>query len=311
MNMNEKKTKINLKNISTEQRNVNTIDIDLVPTKDILIKINNEDKIVAYAVEEALDQITALVDNVVKAFYNDGRLIYMGAGTSGRIGILDAVECRPTFSVSDEMVQCLMAGGSNAFVKAVEGAEDSKTLGKEDLRNINLTSNDIVVGIAASGRTPYVIGAIEYAKEVGAKTGCIVTVKNSVLANMVDFPIEAVVGQEVITGSTRMKSGTAQKMICNMISTASMIKMGKVYENYMIDVQATNEKLVARSEGILQQASGVTNEEAKELLKKFGSVKKALISVLTGITDKEKIEKALEKTKGHIRNAIEEVKKNG
>lgn len=311
MNMNEKKTKINLKNISTEQRNVNTIDIDLVPTKDILIKINNEDKIVAYAVEEALDQITALVDNVVKAFYNDGRLIYMGAGTSGRIGILDAVECRPTFSVSDEMVQCLMAGGSNAFVKAVEGAEDSKTLGKEDLRNINLTSNDIVVGIAASGRTPYVIGAIEYAKEVGAKTGCIVTVKNSVLAKMVDFPIEAVVGQEVITGSTRMKSGTAQKMICNMISTASMIKMGKVYENYMIDVQATNEKLVARSEGILQQASGVTNEEAKELLKKFGSVKKALISVLTGITDKEKIEKALEKTKGHIRNAIEEVKKNG
>ena len=311
MSENEKKKEINLKNISTEQRNINTIDIDLVPTKEILVKINNEDKTVAFAVSEALDQITVLVDNIVDAFYKDGRLIYMGAGTSGRIGILDAVECRPTFSTDDEMVQCLMAGGENAFVKAVEGAEDSKTLGVEDLKRINLNQNDVVVGIAASGRTPYVVGGIEYAKEIGAKTGCIVTVKNIVLASIVDFPIEAVVGQEVITGSTRMKSGTAQKMICNMISTASMIRMGKVYENYMIDVQATNEKLVARSEGILQQASGVTKEEAKELLKKFGSVKKALISVLTNVDDKAIIEQALIKTKGHIRNAIEEVKKNG
>ena len=311
MSENEKKKEINLKNISTEQRNINTIDIDLVPTKEILVKINNEDKTVAFAVSEALDQITVLIDNIVDAFYKDGRLIYMGAGTSGRIGILDAVECRPTFSTDDEMVQCLMAGGENAFVKAVEGAEDSKTLGVEDLKRINLNQNDVVVGIAASGRTPYVVGGIEYAKEIGAKTGCIVTVKNSVLASIVDFPIEAVVGQEVITGSTRMKSGTAQKMICNMISTASMIRMGKVYENYMIDVQTTNEKLVARSEGILQQASGVTKEEAKELLKKFGSVKKALISVLTNVDDKAIIEQALIKTKGHIRNAIEEVKKNG
>lgn len=304
-------TSLNLKNISTEQRNSNTIDIDLVSTKEILTKINNEDKIVAYAVEEAIDQIESLVDAIVEAFYSDGRLIYMGAGTSGRIGILDAVECRPTFSVSDEMVQCLMAGGEKAFIKAVEGAEDSKTLGIEDLKNIELNKNDVVVGIAASGRTPYVVSAIEYAKSVGCKTGCIVTVKNSVLASAVDYPIEAEVGQEVITGSTRMKSGTAQKMICNMISTASMIKMGKVYENYMIDVQATNEKLVARSEGILQQASGVTKEEAKALLEKFSSVKKALISVLTGVSDKEKIEQALNKTKGHIRNAIKEIENNG
>lgn len=304
-------TTLNLKNISTEQRNVNTINIDLVSTKEILEKINNEDKKVAYAVEECLDQITALVDELVSAFYKDGRLIYMGAGTSGRIGILDAVECRPTFSVSDDMAQCLMAGGENAFVKAVEGAEDSKVLGIEDLKGIGLNENDVVIGIAASGRTPYVVSAIEYAKSIGCKTGCIVTVKGSLLANIVDYPIEAEVGQEVITGSTRMKSGTAQKMICNMISTASMIKMGKVYENYMIDVQATNEKLVARSENILQQASGVSKEEAKELLKKFGSVKKALISVLTGVSDIEKIEKALEKTKGHIRNAISEVEKIG
>lgn len=302
-------TTLNLKNISTEQRNSNTIDIDLVSTKEILTKINNEDKIVALAVEKALDQITFLVNEIVNAFYSDGRLIYMGAGTSGRIGILDAVECRPTFSVSDDTVQCLMAGGEEAFIKAVEGAEDSKVLGIEDLKRIGLNKNDIVVGLAASGRTPYVVSAIEYAKSIGCKTGCVVTVKNSVLASIVDYPIEAEVGQEVITGSTRMKSGTAQKMICNMISTASMIKMGKVYENYMIDVQATNEKLVARSEGILQQASGVTKEEAKELLEKFGSVKKALISVLTGVSDKEKIEKALDKTKGHIRNAIKEIEK--
>ena len=302
---------VDLKKISTEQRNVNTIDIDLVPTKEILVKINNEDKTVALAVGKTLDKVCLLVDAIVESFYKDGRLIYMGAGTSGRIGILDAVECRPTYSVNDEKVQCLMAGGERAFIKAVEGAEDSKTLGVEDLKRIRLTENDVVIGIAASGRTPYVVSAIEYAKEVGAKTGCIVTVKNSLLASLVDFPIEAEVGQEVVTGSTRMKSGTAQKMICNMISTSVMIKMGRVYENYMIDVQATNEKLVSRSESILEQASGVTKEEAKTYLKKYGSVKKALIAILSGVNDCEKIEKALEKTKGHMRNALEEVKKNG
>ncbi len=301
---------VNLKKIATEQRNNDTKNIDLLSTKDILMKINDEDALVSLAVRKEIDKITALVEAVVSSFYHDGRLIYMGAGTSGRIGIIDAVECRPTFSVSDEMVQCLMAGGKDAFIKAVEGAEDSKTLGVEDLKKIGLNKNDIVVGIAASGRTPYVVSAIEYAKSIGAKTGCIVTVKNSILAQMVDYPIEAEVGQEVITGSTRMKSGTAQKMICNMISTTSMIKMGRVYENYMIDVQATNEKLVARSESILQQASGVSPEEAKEYLKKYGSVKKALIAILTGVDDLERIDKALEKTKGHIRNAISEVKNN-
>lgn len=302
---------VDLKKISTEQRNINTIDIDLVPTREILTKINNEDKTVALAVEKTLDQVSLLVDAIVESFYKDGRLIYMGAGTSGRIGILDAVECRPTYSVNDEKVQCLMAGGERAFIKAAEGAEDSKTLGIEDLKRINLNENDVVIGIAASGRTPYVVSSLEYAKTVGAKTGCIVTVKNSVLASVVDYPIEAEVGQEVITGSTRMKSGTAQKMICNMISTAVMIKMGRVYENYMIDVQATNEKLVSRSETILEQTSGVTKEEAKTYLKKYGSVKKSLIAILSGIDDLEKIEQALEKTKGHMRNALEEVRKNG
>ena len=216
------------KKITTEGNNTSTKDIDLLETKEMLLKINDEDLGVATAVREAIDQITVVVDKIVESFMNDGRLIYMGAGTSGRIGILDSVECPPTYGVPSDMVMCLMAGGENAFVKAVEGAEDSKTLAVEDLKRIELKDNDIVIGIAASGRTPYVIGGIEYAKEVGAKTACITTSKGSILANLVDYPIEAVTGQEVISGSTRMKSGTAQKLICNMLSTGSMIKMGKV-----------------------------------------------------------------------------------
>lgn len=300
---------VELKNISTEGRNRNTIDIDLVPTSEILRKINNEDKLVPLAVEKAIPQIAPLVDAVVEAFYKDARLIYMGAGTSGRIGILDAVECRPTYGISDDKVFCLMAGGERAFIKAVEGAEDSITLGVEDLKNVKLNKNDVVIGIAASGRTPYVIAGVEYAKSIGAKTGCIVTAKDSKLSKIVDFPVEAIVGEEVVTGSTRMKSGTAQKLICNMISTAVMIRMGRVYENYMIDVQATNEKLVARSERILQEITDVSKEEAKEYLAKYKSVKKALIAILTDVDDADKIDKALDITKGHVRNAIIEVKK--
>lgn len=292
------------KKITTEGNNISTKDIDLLETKEMLLKINDEDLCVASAVREAIDQITVVVDKIVESFMNDGRLIYMGAGTSGRIGILDSVECPPTYGVPSDMVMCLMAGGENAFVKAVEGAEDSKTLAIEDLKRINLQANDIVVGIAASGRTPYVIGGIEYAKEVGAKTACITTSKGSVLANLVNYPIEAVTGQEVISGSTRMKSGTAQKIICNMLSTGSMIKMGKVYGNYMIDVMATNEKLVARSYGIVSEITGCSLEEAKEKIETFGSIKKALISYFTGCTDLNKIELVLKEVKGNIRNAI-------
>lgn len=300
---------INLKKISTENKNENTKNIDLLSTGDILKKINDEDKKVAFAVEEAIPQITKLVDETTKAIYDDGRLIYIGAGTSGRIGILDAVECPPTYGVSFEVVQCLMAGGSKAFIKAVEGAEDSKELAVEDLKRINLTEKDVVVGIAASGRTPYVIGGIEYAKSVNAKTGCIVTSSNSVLASLVDYPIEAITGEEVITGSTRMKSGTAQKMICNMISTSTMIKLGKVYENYMIDVQPTNQKLVARAEGIVKEAANVSIEVAREKINKFGTVKKALFSILSGIDDVNEVNKYLDKTKGHIRNALELIRR--
>ncbi len=296
------------KKITTEGNNNSTKDIDLLSTKEMLLKINDEDLGVACAVREAIDQITKVVDEIVDCFMHDGRLIYMGAGTSGRIGILDSVECPPTYGVSSDMVMCLMAGGDNAFVKAVEGAEDSKTLAVEDLKNINLQANDIVIGIAASGRTPYVIGGIEYAKEVGAKTACITTSKGSTLASIVDYPIEAVTGQEVISGSTRMKSGTAQKLICNMLSTGSMIKMGKVYGNYMIDVMATNEKLVARSYGIVSEITGCTQEEAKEKIEKYGTIKKALIAYFTGCEDLEVIEDALHCVKGNIRNAIKKIK---
>lgn len=301
---------VDLKKIGTEQRNEKTMKIDTLSTKEIVTILNDEDKTVAFAVEKAIDQITTLVDKIVEAFYKDGRLIYMGAGTSGRIGILDAVECRPTYSVSDEMVQCLMAGGMNAMVKAVEGAEDSKELAVNDLKSINISANDVVVGIAASGRTPYVIGGIEYAKKIGCVTGCITTSPNSQLASLVDYPIEAITGAEPVTGSTRMKSGTAQKMICNILSTTSMIKMGKVYENLMIDIQPTNIKLVKRAQNIVSEATGVSMEEAQKYIDKYGTVKKAIFAILSGIEDVKLVENYLEENKGHLRNALKEVHKN-
>jgi len=300
---------VNLRKIGTEQRNSNTRHIDSLSTLEILQVINNEDKTVAYAVEKALPQISSLVDVIVEKFYEDGRLIYMGAGTSGRIGILDAVELRPTYGVPDDMVMCLMAGGESAFVKAVEGAEDSKEMAVSDLKKINLTSKDVVIGITASGRTPYAVGGVEYAKSIGCITGCITTSPNSEIAKIVDYPIEAITGAEPITGSTRMKSGTAQKMICNLISTTSMIKMGKVYENLMIDVQPTNQKLVSRAQNIIMEVTGISNEEAQKYIDKFGGVKKALFAILSGIDDIEKVNYYLDQTKGHIRNALKLVGK--
>lgn len=303
--------KVDLSKIKTESSNEKTLNIDTLDTLSIVSLINDEDKLVAYAVEKEKKKIAKLIDKVVEAFDKGGRLIYMGAGTSGRVGIIDAVECRPTFGVSDEMVFCLMAGGINAFVKAVEGAEDNKELGKNDLEKVNLKANDIVIGIAASGRTPYVIGGIEYAKEIGAMTGAIVTSPNSVLASLVDYPVEVIVGPEVITGSTRMKSGTAQKMVCNMISTTSMIKLGKVYGNLMVDVMPTNDKLRSRAINIISKATGVDEESAKSNLLKYGTVKKTIFALITGIDDLDKINEVLDKNKGHLRNAIEEVKNNG
>ena len=297
-------TNVDVKKISTESRNQNTLDIDVVSTEEMLRKINNEDKTVAYAVEKAIPQITKVVDATYNTILNGGRLIYMGAGTSGRLGVLDAVECPPTYGVSHDLVIGLMAGGVEATSFAKEGAEDRKDFAVEDLKSINLTNKDIVIGIAASGRTPYVLGGIEYAKSIGALTSCITTSSGSVLAQMVDLPIEAVTGAEVINGSTRMKSGTAQKLICNMISTGVFIKMGKVYENMMIDLQATNEKLVARALNIIMELTGYTKEEANEKLSEYKTVKKVLINHFTGCTSNQQIDEALEKVQGNIRKAI-------
>lgn len=298
---------VDVKKISTEARNQNTMDIDLLSTEEILTKINEEDKTVAYAVELAIPQISQVVDKVVNKIENGGRLIYIGAGTSGRLGVLDAVECPPTYGVSPDVVIGIMAGGMKATTFAVEGAEDRKDFAVEDLKNINLSSNDVVVGIAASGRTPYVIGGIEYAKSLGAITSCITTSKNSPLASLVDYPIEAVTGAEVINGSTRMKSGTAQKLICNMISTATFIKLGKVYGNMMIDLQATNEKLVARQLGIISEITGYDKALAQEKLLEYKTVKKVLINYFTGCEDQTIIDDVLDKSKGNIRKAIDTI----
>lgn len=299
---------IDIKKISTESRLENSYNIDQMETIDILKTINNEDKTVPVSVEQAIQQIVPLVDKIVSAIENGGRLIYMGAGTSGRIGLLDAVECPPTYGVSDETIMCLLAGGKNAFSKAVEGAEDSKELAVQDLKEANLSKNDVVVGIAASGRTPYVIGGIEYAKSVGCITGCIVNAKASVLASIVDYPVEAVTGSEVISGSTRMKSGTAQKLVCNMISTSVMVKLGHVYHNLMIDVQATNEKLVARQLGIIQEAIGCSKEEASLMLKKYKTVKKAIFAYITNIDEEEKVEEILKGYKYNLPKVLREYK---
>lgn len=299
---------VKLNKISTEARNPNTMDLDLLSTTEILEKINNEDKNVPIAVEKAIPSIAKVVDALVNVFEKGGRLIYIGAGTSGRLGVLDASECPPTYGVDPGMVIGLIAGGKDALINAIEGAEDSRELAVEDLKKINLTKDDFVIGIAASGRTPYVVGGVEYAKSIGALTGCITTSKGSVLCESVDYPIEAITGAEPLTGSTRMKSGTAQKLICNMITTTSMVKLGKVYQNLMVDLKATNEKLVARSLSIICAVTNYSIDEASEKLVKYKSIKGVILSYLAGIDDEEKVNKLLLENKNNIRIALSNIK---
>ena len=296
--------KEDIKSLSTEARNENSYNIDTKSTKEILKIINNEDKKVAYAIEEELDDIEKIVNAVVDSFNKGGRLIYVGAGTSGRMGLIDAVECRPTYSVPDEMVMGIMAGGKEAFVRAKEGAEDSKEEAAEDLKNINLSNKDILIGIAASGRTPYVLGAIEYANMIGCNTAAIATVKNSKIGAIAKLKVEVNTGAEVVSGSTRMKAGTAQKLICNMISTASMIRIGKVYNNLMVDVSATNQKLVKRAVSIIQEITNANEDVCIEKMNKYKNVKKAVISILLGIDDEKEIDELLKQNKNNLRNVI-------
>lgn len=289
---------------STEDRNPNSYDLDLKSTREILDIINGEDQKIAIKVNEAMDQIEVLVDEVIKTFNNAGRLFYLGAGTSGRLGVLDASETVPTFSVDPKMVIGLIAGGDNALRNPIENAEDSKDAAKIDLQKENLTENDFVIGIAASGRTPYAIGAIEYAKEIGAKTGSIACNKDAKISSYADFPIEIETGAEVLSGSTRMKAGTATKLVLNMITTTAMIKIGKVYDNLMVDVKPTNEKLVDRATKIISEISGCDYEKSNELLKDANNNVKLAIIMATKDVDYEKASEILEKNKGFIREDL-------
>ena len=295
-----------LNHISTEVQSQDTLDIDLLDATGILEKINIEDQKVAGVVKDIIPDIAQAVDRIVEAFASGGRLIYIGAGTSGRLGILDAVECPPTFSVSDKQVIGIIAGGDKAIYKAVEGAEDNEEMAIEDLQAVNLSSNDVLIGIAASGRTPYVISAMNYAKLVGATVVGISCSYNEKFAQANDINLCAIVGAEVLTGSTRMKSGTAQKLILNMLSTASMIRSGKSYRNLMIDVNASNEKLYARAVRIVMQATDCDYDCAKQALAQANNnAKLATLMLLTGLSV-EQAKASLVTHKGFLRKAVEQ-----
>ncbi|MEY2193804.1 N-acetylmuramic acid 6-phosphate etherase [Neobacillus sp. BF23-41] len=297
----------NLELLTTESRNEQSMQIDTASPIDILRIMNEQDQLVALAVKDVLPDVEAAVQFVFESFKNGGRLIYLGAGTSGRLGVLDAVECPPTFSTDPEMVQGIMAGGEGAFLKAVEGAEDQPDLGVTDLKELGLTKDDTVIGIAASGRTPYVIGALRYARSIGAKTVALSCNKNAAISKEADQSIEVIVGPEVLTGSTRLKSGTAHKMILNMISTSSMILLGKAYENLMVDVHVSNQKLKERAIGIIRKITGVSYEQALETLEASDlQVKTAIVMIKTNTT-KQEAERLLTEANGYVKKAIQNV----
>lgn len=298
-----------LNSILSETRNSSTLDIDLLSSEAILQKINEEDQKVALAITPVLPNIAKAVDCIVEAFQNKGRLIYIGAGTSGRLGILDAVECMPTFSVPENMVLGIIAGGEKAIKRAVEGAEDNQAAAIVDLDNAKLTANDVVVGIAASGRTPYVISALRYARKVGAKAVSVSCNPNSAIAKEADIEICAAVGPEILTGSTRMKSGTAQKLILNMLSTASMIRIGKTYQNLMVDVSASNEKLYARALLIVMQATDCDEQTATAALKEAENEAKLAILMILTSSDATQANTLLQKHHGFLRKAVQSQEK--
>ncbi len=293
-----------LSTLITEQRNPNSMYVDSLSALEIVQLMNEEDKQVPLAIEKCLPQIAQAVECIVSAFQQGGRLVYIGAGTSGRLGVLDASECPPTFGVSPEMVKGIIAGGERALRHPIEGAEDSKAQAVVDLQTIQFSSKDVLVGIAASGRTPYVIGALEYAKNLGSVTVSIASNPNSAMANIVDIAIDTVVGPEVLTGSSRLKSGTAQKLVLNMLTTASMILMGKCYQNLMVDVQASNEKLKARAIRIVMQATDCDKALAEETLKQADqNAKLAIMMILSGL-DRAQAEALLEKHQGKLQLAL-------
>lgn len=294
-----------LSTLVSEGRNPETMDIDLLSSLEIVQRLNQQDKTVPLAVEKVLPEIALAVDSITNAFKKGGRLIYVGAGTSGRLGVLDASECPPTFGVSDGMVIGLIAGGKEAIFKAVEGAEDSETLGVEELQNIQFNSNDVLVAIAASGRTPYVIGALHYANRLGATTVALSCNPNSPIADIAAIAINPIVGPEALTGSTRLKSGTAQKLVLNMLTTASMIRLGKSYQNLMVDVKASNKKLSARAVRIVMQATDCDATLAKERLNETQfDVKLSILMILTGL-ELPQAKLQLDQQDGFLRKVVE------
>lgn len=295
---------IDLSKLTTESRNQNTMHLDEMTPLEIAQTMNHEDANVVKAVEKILPEVAIAIEWTTQSLNERGRIIYIGAGTSGRLGLLDAVECPPTFGVSPEKVIGLIAGGERAFVKAVEGAEDSHTLCEKELKNLNLRSKDIVIGLAASGRTPYVIYGLRYAKSIGCRTIAIACNKKSEIGKEAMLAIEPETGPEVLTGSTRLKAGTAQKMILNMISTGSMVGIGKAYENLMVDVIQSNEKLVTRAQNIIMAATGCDRKRARGALQKAeGHVKTAITMILLNC-DAEEARQKISKAGGKIRKAL-------
>ncbi|WP_455844868.1 N-acetylmuramic acid 6-phosphate etherase [Pantoea agglomerans] len=298
---------IDLSQMITEGRNPASHNIDELSTEAMLRVINDEDKKVALAVEAIVPQIAQVVDAITHAFSQGGRLIYCGAGTSGRLGILDASECPPTFGTPHSQVVGLIAGGHTAILQAVENAEDNVEQGAQDLRDINFNANDVLVGIAASGRTPYVLGALAYARQQGAFTAALTCNPNSPMSQAADVALTPVVGPEVVTGSSRMKAGTAQKLVLNMLTTGAMIRSGKVYGNLMVDVEATNQKLVQRQVNIVKQATDCDDATAQQALAACnGHCKTAIVMVLAGLTADE-AKSLLSQNQGFIRNALRDV----
>lgn len=293
-----------LKQLTSEQRNSASLNLDQLSALEIVQLMNQEDQKVAFAVNDQLAQIAQAVEVIVSAFQQGGRLIYQGAGTSGRLGVLDASECPPTFGVPFGQVIGLIAGGDRAIRKAVENAEDNREAGKVDLMQIQLSDKDVVVGLAVSGRTPYVLGGLAYAKSLGAKTIAISCNAHSEMAEIADIAITPIVGAEVLTGSSRLKAGTAQKMVLNMLSTASMVLMGKCYQNLMVDVQATNEKLRHRAVNIVMQATECDCDTAKHYLSLADNQAKLAIMMILGNLDKAQAKVLLEQSQGRLHQAI-------
>ncbi|MBW0763387.1 MULTISPECIES: N-acetylmuramic acid 6-phosphate etherase [Mammaliicoccus] len=293
---------MDIKKLTTESRNKYSSKLDTLTPEQFVEVMNTEDQKVAEQIKLENNAIAELIKRAITSLNNGGRLIYMGAGTSGRLGVLDAAECVPTFGVTPDVVIGLIAGGPEAMTVAVEGAEDDLELGEQDLRNLNINENDTVIGIAASGRTPYVIGGLKYAQSIGVPTGCVTCNQQSEVGNYADFPVQVDVGPEVLTGSTRLKAGTAQKLILNMISTGAMVGIGKVYENLMIDVKPTNKKLVQRAINMIQEVLGCSYEESQKLFEESDEqVKVAIVMGMHNVSKEEAIQK-LEKAKGFVRN---------